>query len=185
LQVACAHGQTPATTAAIAKAREFQARAVEIDQSQPRPYDQDFVDSLAAFYRHGTGTAQKPSDPLVIRKFCREWVLSLLRDLFIVKQPIAKEVENRPDRGFLNPLDEESAKRFRGLVIKFLATADEDLDAPQRVVLYRVSELAFSANHAAALELLHLLAERMESDNLELETALIRQTIEAIKRRAD
>jgi hypothetical protein len=160
------------TKEAVRRAQELHGRVLDADKAGT--FSPQLIGDIVGFYRSGS------DDPVVSRKFCRDWVLALIADLFQVGtcgRPESVVDPNCPK----NELDQESAGRFRNALTEFLRTAFEDLAYPQRKRLYKLAQEVFTAESRDALATLEELAaeERAEPD----ERALIESTIERIRQR--
>jgi len=135
-----------------------------------------YIDKLMQFYKHGAGTEDEPGNLLVTRKVCREHVLALLWDIFAPRKEEPKE------RDFRNPLEKQSARRFRAVLTVLLVDALEDLAPVQRAKLYAIAGRALSKDDAAGLLALRQLLSHFEPDSAE--HTLITQALESIGGRA-
>ena len=114
------------------------------------------------------------------RKFCREYSVAILGDLFSAG-------ENEPDesqednQGLKNSLDSQSEKRLRAVVTLFLITAREDLAPAQRARLYDLADKRLNNTDSVALLALRMLADSAEASSLE--QALLLRTIKTIDNR--
>ena len=154
--------------AAGSKAKEIMASARECDASGGA-YPKEFVKRVTAFYSIGVEEEFDPADPLVTRKFCREFVIGLLWDLFLEK------VDSQPEPGdFQNPLDKESAARFRGVLTAKLPTAFDDLGYIQRTRIYRLAGKVLTPEDAGALSSLASELEPNDSERSLIDDAVAR-----------
>ena len=122
-------------------------RAIELIESfkaidrENETYPSELIEELWAFYDYGIGTENEPGDSLVTSMVCREFVLALIWDLFLVEE--SSENGSAPDTsGFRNALDKASATLFLELFTHMLSSADKELSFLQRTRLYRVAGLA-------------------------------------------
>ena len=169
------------TMKALEQARLLHERVLEADKKGGEPYADDLVRDILAFYHKGSVVEGEPGDPVVTRKFCREWVLGLFADLFQVGPC------GRPDSAVdpscpQNPLEEETAARFRKALTGFLATALDSLSEAQRERLYKLAGQVLRAEETV-VSVLRTLA--LDSRVGAHEREIIEQTIEYIQMRAN
>ena len=158
--------------AAGSEAKEIMASARKFDEAGGA-YPPEFVKLLWALYSGDAGGGHQPADPLVTRRFCREFVIGILWDLFS-----SKVDEPDPD-DFQNPLTEASAARFRRVLTQMLQTASDDLDFIQRTRLYRLSGKVLTPEDVDALSALRSLS--LQPDFTTGERELVRYAIEQIE----
>ena len=164
------------TLKALKQAKDIQEEVLRIDGDEEAYYTQGFVDEIVAFYQHGVGTAEDPGNPVVTRKFCREYVLALFNDLFSLgvkgegeseSEELAEVLEDASEdetepRAPRHPLDHESAELLRDALCDLLPSAFHDLDFLQRRTLYRVAAKTFRPEDELAIAFLEVLAEEVE-----------------------
>ena len=182
-----ARAQGPAdpnkTLKAVQEARKIWKEARQYDRENGGVYPAEFVQKVVSFYERGTLEESKTGDPIVTQKFCRDYVLGLLRELFLAKRVGSNEPD--PKQEYLtNILDEGSAQLFREALGDILLTAHSDLSFIQRTRLYNLSGEVFSPQDTNAIETLQMLAGEPEPELGGGEQSLILRTVERIESRA-
>ena len=181
--VSLARAQGPAdpaeTLKAVGLAQELWDDVIHFDREEEGVYSPEFVEKLTRFYRYGAGTQQNPGDPVVTRKFCRDYTLGLLRDLFLAERVAS---DNATLRSLTKRVHESSARLFRSALADILLTAQNDLSFIQRTRLYNLSGEVFSEEDANAIAALRMLARAPELGGGE--ESLILRTVERIENRA-
>lgn len=129
-------------------------------------YPPDLIEKLWAYYQYGTGTKDKPGNAMVTQRVCREVVLGLIWDLFLVG------VSSEDGSAFQNPLDEPSTELFFDLLTRILSTAGTELSFMQRTRLYRVVGLVLTPNAEEARTALESLMAREDCKDWEKELIL-------------
>ena len=167
------------TLLAVEKAETIRKETLRIDQAGG-VYPDEYVQNLVRFYKYGAGTSQEPGSSIVTRKFCREYSIALLWDLFFAGE--MESYEPKDEQGLKNPLDVESERRLRGALTVFLVTARQDLTLRQRIRVYLLCANVLDRNDTAALIALRTLAEQAEIGSPE--QAQIEGTIERITQRS-
>lgn len=141
-------------------------------------YPDEYFEKVVGFYKYGSGTAQEPGDSIVTRRFCREYAIGLLSDLFSAEE---NEPNEEDDRTLKNPLNQLSKERADAAVTVMLISAREDLTPLQRGRLIDLAAKWLTNDNRAALRALRMLAESPEVSSLE--QSLITRTVEAIEDR--
>ena len=158
---------------AVLQAIEIHSRVQRID-GQGGTYPEDLVAEILRFYKYGTGTAGNPGDPVITQEFCREAVIALMLDLFLVVPP-ADFGQPRDDVGALqNPLDKESADLFKGALAEFLKYLKE---AP----LYCLASKVLTPGDPEGVDALKSLAG--EEEFTKGERSLVKYALEEISHR--
>jgi len=163
---------------AARRAQEIQDEILRIDKEKGS-YSDELVQKIADFYRFG-GPQDDPADPTVVRIFCHEYVIFLLRDLLLIDPQKQRGTEPDPTRP-QNPLNRESAERFHDLLAELLPTAPDDLSFIQRTRLYRLAGKVLNAEDHEALDALEALTSEQEFTKSERE--LVRYAIGRIEDR--
>ena len=169
------------TLNAVEMAQGIQGEVLKTDDEKGE-YDAAFVRRILSFYHYGTATAEDPGDPVVTRKFCREYTLALLRDLFNAGSSTSSTRET-DSGGPQNPLDPNSARRLREALTTIMRTSPKDLSFDQRKRLYHLAGMVFTAQDSEAIEVLRVLVPEEESAGVE--RLLIIDTIKRIEERTE
>ena len=168
------------TLKAVQEARKLWKEARQYDRENGGVYPVEFVQKVVSFYERGTLGESKTGDPIVTRKFCRDYVLGLVRELFLAKRVDHNEPD--PNQEYLtNALDKGSAQLFRDALGDILLTAHNDLSFIQRTRLYNLSGEVFSKQDTNAIATLRMLARAPKLGGGE--ESLILRTIERIETR--
>ena len=166
------------TIKALGQARSLHDRVLAADKKEGEPYPEDLVRDILAFYGKGSVGEEAPADPVVTRKFCREWVLGLLADLFQVGPCSRPDSINDPSCP-TNSLEESTASKLRAALIGFLDKAFDELSFVQRARLYHLAESVLTSQDEGAVDTLMRLKRHAECGDGERE--LIQKTIERIE----
>lgn len=143
---------------AVLMARGIAEMTKRID-SKRGDYSKENVQQIHKFYRYGSGTEEEPGNALVTKKFCREFVLCLLCDAFLVE--LSADGKPMPDpEGFQNPLSDESARRLLALLKEIIPNAHEDLSFIQRTRVYRLAGKVLRPANTDAVNALKSLASQ-------------------------
>ncbi len=164
---------------AVPVAKSISATAWAIDRER-RDYTEEEVQQIRTFYRYGSATKEEPGDAVVTQKFCRDFVLALLWDAFLVELSPEGEPITEPE-GFQNPLTPGSTARLHALLTEIIRTAHVDLSFIRRTRLYRLAAMARGPEGTDVVDALNSLASQPEIHKYERE--LIDDAIYQIERR--
>ncbi len=169
---------------AAAAAQELFDAILAIDGSEDGSlrYEKSIIDRMGNFYRSGS------MDPDVTREVCRETVVAIIWDLFLMRvhDPSADDVtEVSPgDTEIQNALDEPSKRLFRRFLMnELLPTAPRDLSTLQQARLYRLAGLVLRPEGDRAIEVLNDVADQF--DPTDKKRALVELAIDDLSRGLD
>lgn len=164
---------------AAVRAQELRNDIKAIDTSDGSlRYDKSIIDGLRAFYRSGS------ADAAVTREFCRDVVVAIIWDLFLMRvhDPWAVKVSSvEPgEEDVQNALDPESARLFRTfLLTDLLPTAPHDLNTLQQARLYRLAGIVLQPERDLAITVLN--AVMTQFDAADSKRALVQMAIDDLR----
>jgi hypothetical protein len=175
------------TVAAVDRAQAIRNHALALDAKR-QSYSDEFINSLREFYFYGLGTPEAPSSPIVLHKFCQEFVISLVQDIFAAERPQDPNDPCDYKRSFENPLDPASRSRLCGFLAELLRTSKKNPSALQRLrVIYLVEAVAAArlgedqSMLVSALESLLPESEPVSGDKIAILSTLDRIAMAAVE----